>query len=113
MTSMTDMGGFEIGDKLLITTDNWFYAPDGRLYRAVFGELKAIHSDSETLGIKTNARSTNWYVSIGNVVIAGCQIHYAVKTDNVNTDGYFEERFDEEKKVFVSYRRASNIYVAQ
>lgn len=71
----------EIGKKAIITTDNWFFAPDGKSYRAVFGTIKAVRSSDETLGIKTNAKSTNWYVEIGNMTIAGCQIHYAVRTD--------------------------------
>jgi len=72
----------KIGDKALITTDLWFFAPDGQQYRAVFGTVKAIRSSEETLGIKTNARSTNWYVEIGDVILAGCQIHYAIKTNH-------------------------------
>lgn len=72
----------KIGDKAIVTTDGFFYAPDGQQYRAVFGEIKGIHSDSETLGIATNRHSSNWYLEIGNVVIAGCQIHYAVKSDS-------------------------------
>ena len=74
----------KIGDKYLITTDAWFHAPDGDQYKAVHGTVNGVLTDSETLGIKTNRGSTNWYVSIGNMVIAGCQIHYAIKTDNVS-----------------------------
>lgn len=70
-----------VGDKALITTDNWFFGHDGLQYRAVFGTVKAIRSAEETLGIKTNAKSTNWYIEIGSVTLAGCQIHYAIKTD--------------------------------
>jgi hypothetical protein len=70
---------FHIGDTVLITCDNWFYAPDGQEYRAVFGTLKGIHTAEDTLGIKPNGKSTNWYVEIGNMLLAGCQIHYAVK----------------------------------
>ena len=67
-----------VGKTILITTDHWFYAPDGKTYRAVFGTLRNVLADSDVLGIKTNARSTNWYLEIGNMVIAGCQIHYAM-----------------------------------
>lgn len=77
------MSGINIGDKVLITTNGWFYAPDGKQYNAVFGTLQAIKSDVETLGIRTNARSTNWYVQVGRVTIAGCQVYYAVRTDDV------------------------------
>lgn len=74
-----------IGDTVLATLDNYFFAPDGKQYRAVFGKVKAISGDQETLGIKTNARSTNWYATIGDMTIAGCQIHYVVKTEHCNT----------------------------
>lgn len=68
-----------IGSQVLITCDNWFYAPDGQSYRAVWGTVKGIRQDSDVLGIKTNARSTNWYLEIGNMILAGCQIHYALE----------------------------------
>lgn len=71
-----------IGSNVLVTTDGWFFAPDGRQYRAVFGELAGILTDDEVLGIKTNSRSTNWYAQVGNMMIAGCQIHYAIVTDD-------------------------------
>lgn len=58
------------------------FAPDGVSYRAVFGTVKGIRKDDETLGIKTNKGSTNWYLEIGNMFVAGCQIHYAVKADS-------------------------------
>lgn len=73
-----------IGDKVLVTTDGWFFAPDGEQYRAVFGTVRGIHSSEEVLGIRTNARSTNWYAEIGNTLLAGCQIHYCVKTDKAS-----------------------------
>lgn len=74
----------KIGDSVLVTTDNWFFAPDGQQYKAVWGEVRGIFSDEQMLGIKTNTRSTNWYAQIGNVFIAGCQIHYAVKSPTCN-----------------------------
>lgn len=70
----------QIDDKVLITTDDWFIAPDGQWYKAVFGTIKGARKDKEFLGIETNRHSTNWYLEIGNMTIAGCQIHYAVKT---------------------------------
>ena len=70
--------------KYLITTDAWFYAPNGKLYRAVWGEVNVI--GDEMLGIKTNRNSTNWFVKVGSdnnhIIIAGCQIHYAVRCEN-------------------------------
>lgn len=79
---------FKIGDKVLITTDNWFITPSGENYRAVFGTVHNILTDELALGIRTNARSTNWYIEVGNMLIAGCQIHYAIRTDSINNDPF-------------------------
>ncbi len=87
---MIDASSLVIGKSYLITTDNWFFAPDGKQYRAVFGVLNGIPSDKDTLGIKTNRGSTNWYVDIGGMLIAGCQIHYAMRTESVNLGCHME-----------------------
>lgn len=69
--------------KYLITTDDWFIAPDGQQYKAAWGNVEIVNDT--ILGIKTNARSTNWFAKVGNdekhIIIAGCQIHYAVKAE--------------------------------
>ena len=74
--------------KYLITTDAWFTAPDGNDYRAAWGTVEIL-SDN-ILGVKTNARSANWFAKIGSeekhVIIAGCQIHYAVKSKERPSD---------------------------
>lgn len=101
----------QIGQKALITTNAWFYAPDGRQYRAVFGTVKAVRSSEDTLGIRTNARSTNWYVEIGNLTVAGCQIHYALRCDEVNTGAAKDWSADAEKGL-TEYDRPSAIYCA-
>lgn len=70
--------------KYLITTDAYFLAPDGKEYKSAWGEVEII-SDS-FLGIKTNIRSSNWFAKVGSeenhIIIAGCQIHYAIKCIN-------------------------------
>lgn len=71
----------KIGRTYLVTTDEWFFAPDGETYKAVFGTVTGIESDKAALGVQTNRHSTNWYLSIGNMMIAGCQIHYCIQTD--------------------------------
>lgn len=74
------------GGKFLVTADAWFVGPDGEFYNSAFGEVEIL-DDEETLGIKTNRGATNWFAQVGNkdefVIIAGCQIHYAVKCDSV------------------------------
>lgn len=75
--------------KHLIFTDTWFVGPDGEFYNAAFGDVE-ICNDEDALGIKTNARSSNWFAKVGTensyVIIAGCQIHYAVRCDGVNEE---------------------------
>ncbi|AGO48412.1 hypothetical protein Phi10:1_gp071 [Cellulophaga phage phi10:1] len=76
--------------KYLINTDSYFIAPDGREYKAVYGEVEILNDTF--LGVKTNARSANWFAKVGtednHVIIAGCQIHYATKTTNeINRGG--------------------------
>jgi hypothetical protein len=101
----------QVGQKALITTNAWFYGPDGRQYRAAFGTVKAVRTSEDTLGVRTNARSTNWYVKIGNLTIAGCQIHYALRCDTVNTGPTKDWSADAEKGL-TEYDRPSAIYCA-
>jgi hypothetical protein len=101
----------EEGQKAVVTTDGWFFAPDGQMYRAVFGTVKGIRNDEETLGIKTNKGSTNWYLEIGNMLVAGCQIHYAVKTDSFNPRPY-KRNIEYNGRLVVADEDGSNIYNA-
>lgn len=101
---------YSVGDKFLITCDNWFLAPDGKQYKAVHGTINAILNDSEALGIATNRHSANWFVSIGNMVIAGCQIHYAIKTDDCRLGNVVSENLIENE--LKRDRRESMIYNA-
>ena len=98
----------QIGDKALITTDNWFYAPDGKKYKAVWGTVHGVQSSEQTLGVKTNAKSTNWYVLIGDMVLAGCQIHYAIKADKVNFENIWDYQYSEQKSLV--HERPCEIY---
>ena len=80
-------------EKYLINLDSWFIAPDGKQYKAVWGEVEII-TDS-FLGIKTNAKSSNWFAKIGSednhVIVAGCQIHYATKSNKKPHTGEADE----------------------
>lgn len=99
------------GDKALVTTDNWFYGPDGKAYRAVFGTVKCCRTAEDTLGVRPNGKSTNWYLDIGNVTLAGCQIHYAVRTDTCSKESAEDWTHSAEHGVQI-YRRPSVIYFA-
>jgi len=71
------------GEHYLITTDDWFYAPDGQSYKAVWGKAQ-ISSDEEVLGFKGRASAANWFLTVTGdktncpLIVAGCQVHYAV-----------------------------------
>ena len=91
----------ELNVKYLITTEELFYAPDGNLYGGVFGTVTDVLTDEETLGIKTNRLSTNWYIVIGNMVVAGCQIKYAIQTDTINLSPRCREIEYEDKLSYV------------
>ena len=98
----------------LITTDAWFYAPDGLKYKSVWGEVQII--EDSALGIKTNRNSSNWYAYVGNekkgMVVAGCQIHYAVRCDKPpKTSEVWDVHYDD--KGLKEFFRPSEIYVAQ
>ena len=99
----------------LITTLEWFYASDGKQYKAVWGNVEIL-DDNTTLGIKTNLRSTNWYAKIGSekkhIIVAGCQINYAVKAqEKPNTD--LLEDYTVHESVAKLYIRPTMIYLAQ
>lgn len=68
---------------LIITTDNWFLAPDGHQYKHVWGTARVVNAET-VLGRKPE-RSADWFVVVGEgfgaVMIAGCQIHYVVQCD--------------------------------
>lgn len=102
---------YEIGKRYLVNTTDWFFAPDGESYKAAFGTLRGIYSSEETLGVRTNAKSTNWYVQIGGMTIAGCQIHYVIRADDVMFDPPTSEIEHEGKKV-LSKCGVSRIYNA-
>lgn len=70
------------GENYLVTTDGWFYGPDGETYRAAWGVAQMFKTE-DALGFTPSRPSTNWFLQIGNgdksILIAGCQIHYFVK----------------------------------
>lgn len=101
----------EKGKKYLITTDDWFFAPDGMNYKAVWGTVHGVKNTEDVLGIKTNARSTNWYVTIGNMVVAGCQIHYLIKSEKCNFSDVEHEAWDASNGI-KQFKRSCHIYNA-
>jgi len=81
---------------------------------AVWGDVNI--TDDSVLGVKTNARSSNWYARIGsdtnNVIVAGCQIHYAVQCNNEpNINRVADYNFHEGQ--YVDSERPTAIYIAK
>lgn len=100
--------------KYLITTDGWFIAPDGKQYCAVWGDVEIV--EDTFLGVKTNRNSSNWFARIGNannhVIVAGCQIHYAVKCANKPNVEEVEAYTTGENGIH-RFKRPSDIYIAE
>lgn len=101
--------------KYLITTDSYFIAPDGKQYKSVWGEVKIV--GDTLLGIKTNARSTNWYAKIGSeanhIIVAGCQIHYAVKSEQKPHIGECDDWTFDATVGVKEFKTPSKIYIAE
>lgn len=65
------------GKRVLITTSEWFYAPDGQSYRAIWGSAE-VQKSEDLLGVKPH-NYANWFAVVnGTFLIAGCQIHYVM-----------------------------------
>jgi hypothetical protein len=100
--------------KYLITTTDWFYAPDGVQYKAAWGNVELF--DDSILGIKTNRNSVNWFAKVGSedkhIIIAGCQINYSVRCeDKPNTEFALDWQGSAEKLNI--FHRPSGIYIAE
>jgi len=102
----------QIGEKYLITAEDWFFAPDGENYRAVFGTVHGVIDAAEALGVKANARSTNWYVLIGDMLLAGCRVHYVLRADHYNPRPSVLAEIDHDGLRLVAQNATSRIYNA-
>lgn len=100
--------------KYLITTDAWFLAPDGKNYKAAWGDVEIV--EDSFLGVKTNRISTNWFAKVGSdkshIIIAGCQIHYAVKTESRPNQEQSEDWTADANSVNI-YQRPNCIYIPE
>lgn len=101
--------------KYLISTDSWFYAPDGKQYKAAWGNVQII--EDSFLGVKTNRNSSNWFAKVGNdkkhIIIAGCQIHYAIKCEEKPNTEMNEDWQADAQNGIKFYKRPTTIYIAQ
>lgn len=102
-----------LGKKVLATTSAWFFAPDGKQYRAVWGTLKAVHSAKEELGFSPSARHTNWMAEIGDTLIAGCQLLYFVRCDEKPDFKEVEHTLYDMANGVKAFQRPNEIYIAE
>jgi hypothetical protein len=101
--------------KYLISTDSWFQAPDGKQYKAAWGNVQIV--EDVFLGLKTNRNSTNWYAKVGSderhIIIAGCQIHYAIRCEQQPNNESVEDWQADAQNGIKNYLRPTSIYIAE
>jgi hypothetical protein len=100
-----------INKTCLITTSGWFYAPDGRQYKAVWGTLKAIHEVSKAFGFIPSRAFANWFIEIGDMTIMGCQVLYVIACDKPNTDKILDWHSESKNEPIVEFERPTAIYI--
>lgn len=102
------------GAKYLITTDHWFYAPDGESYRSVWGTC-VLYKAEDVFGFIPARPSTNWFLRVGtedsHLIIAGCQIHYAMRCESAPDSRFKGQRYTD-KDTGVEYT-ADKIYAIE
>lgn len=100
-----------INKKVLLTSQSWFYAPDGKQYKAVWGTLKGIHEAGKTLGFIPNRSHANWFIEIGKMTIMGCQVLFVVECDAIETGKIQDWKSNEANGGIEEYERPTAIYV--
>lgn len=101
-----------IGQNVLVTCSNWFIAPNGKEYKAVWGKLIAIHEAGKELGFIPNRSHANWFIEIGTMQIMGCQVMYFIGCpDKPNTEITSSWNSKSEGGI-VQYERPTMIYEA-
>lgn len=101
-----------INQKVILTTSAWFYAPNGETYNAVWGTLKNIYEAKQVFGFVPNRTHANWFIEIGDMVIAGCQVNYCVLSPQApppNVSSWTERDHELDRRVSY-YERPSKIY---
>lgn len=72
------------GQYYLVTTTDWFIAPDGHQYRAAWGKCHT-HTTDEVFSFTPTRQHTNWFIEVGtgenSIIIAGCRVMYAVQQE--------------------------------
>ena len=104
MNTLNDL----INKPVLITLKDWFYAPNGEQYRAVFGIFKGVQKTEYFLGVPKDRSHANWFFKVGSMSVPGCLFANLIETEEVNL-GTALAQGDKEDTV----RRLSHIYHAK
>lgn len=99
-----------IKEKVLITTTNWFYAPDGKQYRGIWGTLLSVDEAGKTLGFIPNRAHANWFLTVGDLTIMGCQVMYVMKCPDQPNLGDVEDYTASAEHGIKKTERPSAIY---
>jgi len=102
-----------INKKVLITTQNWFTAPDGKDYKSCWGTLKAIHEAGKSLGFIPNRSHANWFIEVGNMIIMGCQVMYVIDCPEKPKMEMVKAWTSHAEKGIIEYDRPTIIYMAE
>lgn len=100
-----------IGQKVLVTTNGWFYGTDGKLYRGAWGKLKAVHEAKDALGIIPNRSHANWFIEIGDMVIMGCQVLYIIKCETAPPENNIKDHSTGPEHGAFEYQRPGQIFI--
>jgi len=94
----------ENGKYYIVTSDTYFYGPNGYQFKAAWGVAKVL-STEDVFKFTPNRPSTNWFVKLGegekSVIIAGCQIHCAIECKERPTER--EGSYEDNKSSGLSY----------
>jgi hypothetical protein len=99
-----------IDQKVLITTQGWFYGPDGKQYKAIWGTLKAVHEAGKSLGFIPNRSHANWFIEVGEMIIMGCQVMYLIRCDNKPETGFVGD-YSVKENGLLEYERPGHILI--
>ena len=79
----------ENGKKHLVTTQSWFFGPDGNQYRAIWGTVQ-VKEAKDHYGFTPNRHHANWIVEIGDgdkkATVTGCEVLYALRCEERPTE---------------------------
>lgn len=102
-----------LNQKVLVTTQNWFVAPDGKEYRSAWGTLKGVHEAGKTLGFIPNRSHANWFLEVGKMNIMGCQVLYVIQCPEKPNVDEKVKCWSNQNGDFKEYERPTLTYIAE